>query len=158
VNGLYYEITGYTDEGPVIRLRPWVEAKQRLQTIHAITEDQTADSMRLQQGEEELRQVLHQLTCTLYEAVFHTPKNPAQLNADKVRKMLTECGVELSFVNSVMTIYETLDEAHHASRTYAPNRQKLKQYYGRAVALAEVVDAKVRESKSIAVMPTGKTA
>jgi hypothetical protein len=46
-NGLYYEITGYTEDGPVIRSFPWVEPRQRLQTILALIEDQTADSVRL---------------------------------------------------------------------------------------------------------------
>src|ERR1039457_5048023 len=32
LNGLYYEITGYTEDGPVIRSFPWVEPRQRLHT------------------------------------------------------------------------------------------------------------------------------
>jgi hypothetical protein len=158
LNGLYYEITGYTDSGPVISLLPWVEPKQRLQTILAVTEDQGADSIRLQQAEEELRQVLHQYACMLHEGVKGTPKNPSTLNADKVRKILTECGLPLALVNKVMTIFETLDDAHHASPGYSPNRQKLRQYYEIAVRLAKAVDAKLQEGKTISVVTTGKTA
>lgn len=97
--GFYYEITGYTDRGPTMMLLPWVEPQQRLRTILAIVEDQSADSVRLQQAEEELRQVLHQYTCMLYQVVKGTSKNPAHLNAEKVRKMLIECGIPLPFVN-----------------------------------------------------------
>jgi len=93
LKGLYYEITGYMESGPVIRLLPWVEPKQRLHTILAITDDQSADSIRLQQAEEELRQVLNQYVCILYEGVKGPSKNPAILNAEKVRTLLTECGL-----------------------------------------------------------------
>jgi hypothetical protein len=158
LNGLYYEITGYTDRGPTMMLLPWVEPKQRLQTILAIVEDQSADSVRLQQAEEELRQVLHQYACVLYQCVKGTSKNPAQLNAEKVRKMLTECGISLPLVNKVMAIFETLDDAHHAAPDYSPNRQKLRQYYDTAVQLSQSVDAKLKASKTLSIMTTGKTA
>jgi hypothetical protein len=158
LNGLYYEITGYTDLGPVITQLPWVEPKQRLQTILAIAEDQSADSVRLQQAEEELRQVVHQYACMLYEGVKGTRKNPAKLNADKVRKILTECGLELPLVNQVMTIFETVDDAHHAAPRYSPNRQKLRQYYDTALRLSQAVDIKIGAGKTIAIVPTGKTA
>jgi hypothetical protein len=158
LNGLYYEITGYTDSGPIITVLPWVEPKQRLQTILAITEDQSADSIRLQQAEEELRQVLHQYACMLHQSVKGTPKNPASLNESKVRKILTECGIPADLLNKVMAIFETLDDAHHASPTYSPNRQKLRQYYDTAVRLSQAVDAKVQEGKTISIVMTGKTA
>jgi hypothetical protein len=157
-NGLYYEITGYNEEGPIIRSFPWVEPKQRLQTILAVLEDQSADSIRLQQAEEELRQILHQLTCTLFEGVKKQPKNPATLNAAKVRKILTECGIDLPLLNKVMAIFETLDDAHHAAPGYSPNRQKLRQYYDTAVRLSQTVEAKLKESKPLAVVVADKTA
>jgi hypothetical protein len=157
-NGLYYEITGYTDDGPVIKQFPWVEPKQRLQTILAILEDQTADSVRLQQAEEELRQVLHQQTCILHEAVTGTPKNPATLNADKVRKCLTLSAIPTPLVNRVMTIFETLDDAHHASPSYSPNRQKLRQYYETAVCLGQSVEATIKGHKAIKIVTATKTA
>jgi hypothetical protein len=156
LNGLYYEITGYTESGPVITQLPWVETKQRLQTILSITEDQSADSIRLQQAEEELRQVLHQEACRLYEGVKETPKNPATLNADKVRKIFTECGLAIDLVNKVMTIFETVDDAHHAAPGYSPNRQKLRQYYDIAVRLSQAVDTKLKKDKAISIVTTGK--
>src|SRR5579871_1901416 len=158
MNGLYYEITGYTEGGPAIAALPWVETKQRLQTILAITDDQKADSIRLQQAEEELRQVLHQCACTLHENVKGTPKNPATLNGEKVRKILVECGLPLSLVNRVMTVFETLDDAHHAAPGYAPNRQKLRAYYDIAVQLSQAVEEKIKESKKISIVSPGKTA
>jgi hypothetical protein len=158
LNGLYYEITGYEEDGPIIKSFPWVEPKQRLQTILALVEDQSADSIRLQQAEEELRQVLHQYACMLFEGVKGAPKNPATLNADKVRKILTECGIDLPLVNRVMAIFETLDDAHHAAPGYSPNRQKLRQYYETAVGLAKAIEAKLKETKMPTIVTTGKTA
>jgi len=52
LNGTYYEITGYLESGPPIKILPWVEPKQRLHTIRAIAEDQSEpprDCRRLQQ-------------------------------------------------------------------------------------------------------------
>jgi hypothetical protein len=158
INGLYYEITGYLESGPVIHLLPWVEPKQRLHTILAIAEDQSADSIRLQQAEEELRQVLHQFACMLYEGVKGVTKNPAGLNAERVRRMLTECGLPVELINKVGTIFETVDDAHHAEPGYSPNRQKLRQYYEIAVRLGQAVEAKLKDGKTIAVITTGKTA
>jgi hypothetical protein len=158
LNGLYYEITGYTECGPTIILLSWVEPQQRLHTILAIAEDQSADSVRLQQAEEELRQVLHQYACMLHQAVKGTSKNPAHLNAEKVRKILTECGLPLPLVNKVMAIFETTDDAHHAAPGYSPNRQKLRQYYETAVQFSQSVDAKLKASKTISIVTTGKTA
>ena len=157
LNGLYYEITGYTECGPTIILLSWVEPQQRLHTILAIAEDQSADSVRLQQAEEELRQVLHQYACMLHQAVKGTSKNPAHLNAEKVRKILTECGLPLPLVNKVMAIFETTDDAHHAAPGYSPNRQKLRQYYETAVQFSQSVDAKLKASKTISIVTTGKT-
>ncbi len=152
-NGLYYEITGYTEEGPVIQSFSWVEPKQRLQTILALIEDQTADSIRLQQAEEELRQVLNQLSCTLHEGVKGVPRNPATLNSEKVQKILTECGIATSLVNRVMLIFETLDDAHHAAPGYSPNRQKLRQYYETAMQLSQAIEARLKERKKLTVIP-----
>jgi hypothetical protein len=158
LNGLYYEITGYKESGPVIRVLPWVEPKQRLHTILAVTEDQSADSVRLQQAEEELRQVLHQFACMLYEGVKGVSKSPASLNAEKVRIMLTECGLAIELINKVGTIFDTVDDAHHAEPGYSPNRQKLRQYYEIAVRLGKAVEAKLKEGKTIAMATPGKTA
>ena len=157
LNGLFYEITGYLESGPVIRALPWVEPKQRLHTILAITEDQSADSVRLQQAEEELRQVLHQFACMLYEGVKGVAKNPASLNAEKVRTMLTECGVAIELINKVGAIFETVDDAHHAGPGYSPNRQKLRQYYEIAVRVGQAVEAKLKEG-TLAMITPGKTA
>lgn len=129
-----------------------------MQTILAIVEDQNADSVRLQQAEEELRQVLHQYACILHEGVRGVPKNPASLNADRMRKILLECGLELALVGKVMTIYETLDNAHHASPAYAPNRQKLRQYYDTAVSLSQVINTKLKDGQGIMIVTAPKTA
>ena len=94
----------------------------------------------------------------LFEGVKGTQKNPATLNEDKVRKILTECGLPLDLVNKVMSIFETLDDAHHAAPDYSPNRQKLRQYYEIAVRLSQAVDTKIKETKTISIVKTGKTA
>ena len=158
LQGLYYEITGYTDDGPVIKEVSWVEPHQRLQTILAILQDQSADSVRLQQAEQELRQVFCQYTCILYEGLKGNAKNPAKLNAVKIKGLLTECAIEDVLVNAIMAIFETVDDAHHASPDYSPNRQKLHQYYGTAVRLSKAVQAKLQKGKMLTVVTEGWTA
>lgn len=154
LNGIFYEITGYTIDGPVIQEVPWVEPKQRLQAILAILEDQTADSTRLQHAEEEVRQVIHQLTCTLYNAVTGLKKSPHSLNTDEVRKMLLKCGVELDFVAKLVSVFETVDDAHHAAPGYEPNRQRIRQYHGWSSTLVEIVERKRKELKALAATAT----
>jgi hypothetical protein len=94
----------------------------------------------------------------LHLAVKGTPKNPANLNAQRVRKILIECGIALPVVNKVMTIFETLDDAHHAASNYSPNQQKLRQYHETAVQLSQSVDAKLKTPKTISIVSAGKTA
>jgi len=95
--------------------------------------------------------VVHQFTCILYEGVKGLPKNPATLNGEKVRTLLTECALPVELINKVMAVFETVDDAHHAEPGYSPNRQKLRQYYDVAVRLGKAVEAKVKEGKTMAV-------
>ena len=148
VNGISYEITGYTVDGPVIQEVPWVEARQRLQAISAILSDQSADSTRLQHAEEEIRQVIHQLTCQLYENVKGVKKSPNKLNAGNVRKLLLECGVEIDLVNKLVSAFATVDDAHHTPAGYAPNRQRILQYHGWATTLASLADQKPKKQQN----------
>jgi hypothetical protein len=147
LNGIYYEITGYIQSGPVIQEMPWIEAKQRLKTINAMIENPSADKVQLQQAEEELRQVIHQLTCEFYFLAKQIRKSPHKLNADQVRALLTECGVELPFVNKIYGMFGTVVDAHHAGDGYSPNRDRIREYYGRANTLAEKLNEKRKEPK-----------
>lgn len=148
LDGLYYEITGYTEDGPLIKALPWVEPKQRLQSIAAILEDQSADSIRLQQAEQELRQVFSSLTSMLYEGQTGTYKDPSNLNAEKIRKCLTECNVDGKYIAGIMAIFLTVDDAHHSSESYAPNRQKIKQYHGVAQSVLQTVESRLKAFKT----------
>ena len=58
LNGTAYEITSYTKAGPCIIQIPWAEVEQRLATIKGIIDNPQADKIMLQQGEEEVRQVV----------------------------------------------------------------------------------------------------
>ena len=146
-NGIAYQITGYTLDGPVVSEVPWVEARQRLQAINAILNDQSADTTYLQHAEEEIRQVTHQLTCELYENVKGIKKSPSKLNAADVRKLLIECGVNIELANKIISASETVDDAHYAPPGYAPSRQRIMQYYGWATTLAGLPTRSTRNTK-----------
>jgi hypothetical protein len=148
LNGIYYEITGYESDGPIVQELPWVEPKHRLNTILAIANDQTADDTRLQYAEEDVRHAVHQLTSEIYKLVTGTIKSPHSLNSEEVRKILLTCGVEVRLVNNIHSMFSTVDDAHHASKTYAANRERLRRYHSWASALLGIVAEQSKKGKT----------
>jgi hypothetical protein len=140
INGRFYEITGYTVAGPQISEQPWAPWKQRLSEIDAILKDQNADSVKLQQGEEEIRIVVAQLTADLYRRKRGIPKSPHDINSDKARKILVECGVDSGLVDRITQTFSTTDDAHHAPSDYAAHRQRIQRYAGWANELARLLE------------------
>lgn len=128
LNGWYYEIRGYTVNGPVVANAPWSSNQHRLQEVAAIIEDQTASSIRLQQAEEEIRILVGEVTAELYAKVKRIQKSPHTLNSAKVRKMLVECGVKPALVDRIDSTFVTTDDAHHAPSDYAAQRQRIAAY------------------------------
>lgn len=137
LNGLYYEITGYTEEGPFMSTIPWATSKQRLDTVDAILKNNEASTVHLQQAEEELRLVFSELTAAIYQKTKEKHIHPSSLNAEKIRKKLIECGVEDSMVDKVVQAFETIDPAHHSDPDYTPNRDRIRTYHSWAHQLAQ---------------------
>jgi hypothetical protein len=138
INGWCYEITGYIKAGPHILEMPWAKWTERLNEVDAILKDPNAGSVRLQQAEGEIRIVVAELTSELYRKTSGVWKSPHDLNSTKVRKMLVECSVESDLVDRITQTFETTDNAHHASKDYAPDRQRIRRYYEWARQLAQV--------------------
>lgn len=130
VNGWYYEITGYDAKGPHMIQIPWAKIDERLKEVDAITKDISANSIRIQQGEEEIRILVCEVAAEICQKVKAERKDPNNLNADKVRKMLTECGVDVGLIDRIHKTFSTTDDSHHAAPAYAPNRERLRQYQG----------------------------
>jgi hypothetical protein len=139
LNGRYYEITGYTQTGPEISEFHWAETAQRLDTIIGILNDQLANTTRLQQAEEEIRIVLHQLTVDLHFKKSGKRRSAHSLNAEETRKLLLSCGVDPPFVNKIKSAFETVDPAHHAQADYSPTRERIKAYYAWSKELERIV-------------------
>ena len=140
VGGYYYEITAYTQSGPHLAKIPWVRWKQRLDEVDAILKDTAADSVRLQQAEEEVRIVVADLTAQLYLKNRGTPKDASKFNSDTVRKALIECGVKPKLVDNLTSTFVTTDEAHHASKDYSADRQRIRRYHSFVWELAGLVE------------------
>lgn len=138
LNGLFYEITGYTEAGPCILEVPWEKWTERLKEVDAIVKDPNAGSIKLQQAEEEIRIVIAELTSNLYFKKKRCQKSPHDLNSSKVRTMLLECGVETGLVNRITQTFETTDDAHHASEDYAAQRERIRRYHSWANELAQL--------------------
>jgi ABC-type sulfate/molybdate transport systems ATPase subunit len=140
INGRFSEITGYTVAGPQFSEHPWASWKQRLGEVDAILKDQSADSVKLQQGEEEIRIVVAQLTADLYRKKRGINKSPHDINSDKARKILVECGVDSVLVDRITQTFSTTDPAHHAPSGYAAHRQRIQQYVGWVNELAQLLE------------------
>lgn len=142
LNGLFYEITGYTKAGPNVKEIPWCKWKARLDEVDAIVKDPEATSVRLQQAEEEIRITVAQVSSELYFKEKGVEKSPHNLNSTKVRKMLLECGVELDLVDRISETFETTGAAHHAPIDYAARRQRIRCYHDWTCELAKLLSEK----------------
>lgn len=137
LNGWYYEIAGYSKEGPYINLVSWDEWGNRLSSVDAILKDSTADHRKLQQAEEEIRIVVGDIASQLYKKTTGTAKNPNKLNSKDINKMLLECGVDSNLVDRIVGTFGTTDDSHHDPTEYSPNRERIRCYYNWAHDLAK---------------------
>lgn len=138
LNGYYYEIISYTQSGPNIVQKPWCSWTQRLDEIDAIVKDKTADTVRLQHAEEEVRLVMTDLTSAIYSKTKGVQKDANKLNARSVRKCLVECGLPPDLIDRIEQTFETTDDAHHVTN-YSPNRDRIRRYYSYAHELANTL-------------------
>jgi hypothetical protein len=134
LNGIRYEITGYTKEGPVIVSADWATIDQRLDEIRAIANDASADRIRLQHAEEEVRLAACQLAADVSTRLLKRPTRGHSLNGTKARTILVEAGCPLSLVDRVSGTFKTADDAHHVG-DYAAAAQRVRQYHGTLVEL-----------------------
>lgn len=140
INGCFYEITGYTEAGPYIAEKSWVEWKQQLNDIDAVIKSNTDDSARLRQAEEDIRIVVTKLASELYFKAKQVRKKHHNLNSKKVRKMLIECGINNNLVNHITQTFGTTDDAHHDPKNYTAHRERLRNYYAWVCELANAVE------------------
>jgi len=138
LNGFYYEITSYTKNGPNIAQKPWCSWRQRLDEVDAILKDTTADSVRVQHAEEEIRLVVTDLTSALYLNKKGVHKDSNKLNSMSVRKSLVECGITTELTDHISQTFETTDDAHHVT-DHAAQRERIRRYYNWAHELAKCV-------------------
>lgn len=136
LNGLFYEITGYTIQGPHIVQVPWERWQERLGLVDAITKDQSAGAVRLQQAEEEIRVVIADLASELYLKHHGVFKSPHSLNGSQISKMITECGIPDNLRDRISQTFETTDDAHHTPKDYTAVRQRIAAYHSWAHELA----------------------
>jgi len=140
INGSYYEITNYTKEGPDIVPQNWVEWKQRLDTVDALIKSTHSNQIFVQLAEQEMRQVLVQLTCEVYKKKTSKSKNPNNVGEKEINKMLTESGIPSNLVNNISQAFVTIDDAHHTSDHYVTGREKVKRYHSLAHELAKYTE------------------
>ena len=140
LNGWFYEITGYTQKGPHISPVGWEKWRERLKLVAAILQDAGSGTVKLQQAEEEIRILVCQITCELYEKQKGIKRSPHSLNSSEVERMLTQCGVETRLVNQILQTFCTTDDSHHAPATYCPDRDRIRQYHGWVTQLSKVLE------------------
>ena len=127
LNGVYFEMTGYTKEGPNIAVMEWSPIDQRLREADAIANDPTAVSVKLQQGEEEIRLAACQLASQVAKEKLDRVTSAHNMNSKDVRAILVEAGVASDLVDRISATFVTADDAHHASKNYTPNKERIRQ-------------------------------
>ncbi|MFH0828770.1 MAG: AAA family ATPase [Candidatus Kerfeldbacteria bacterium] len=143
LNGLQYEITGYTKDGPQLREVEWASVDQRLREIETIANSPHATGVQLQQAEEEVRIAACQLASEITKVKLKRDSSPHKMNKNDVRSVLVASGCPTDLTDKVFATFGTADDAHHAPKTYTANAQRIRQYLGTLKELARLVaDAK----------------
>jgi NACalpha-BTF3-like transcription factor len=129
LNGLHYEITGYTREGPHLASVEWASVEQRLREADTIANDPTANTVRLQQAEEEIRLAACQIASDTAKSKLKRDTSPNNMNSGDVRAILNQAGCEAKMIDKVIAAYGTSDDAHHTPtpKSYQPNAQRIRQ-------------------------------
>lgn len=127
LNGLHFEITRYTKDGPHIVVMEWSTIDQRLREVDAILGDNTASSVKLQQAEEEVRLVACQVASQVAKEKLGRTTSAHNMNSKDVRAILVEAGITADLVDRVSAMFVTADDAHHAPKSYAPNIQRIRK-------------------------------
>ena len=135
-NGLYYEITYYDESGPTIIKEPWCTWTQRLEGVYSISNDKTADAVRLQHADVELRLAVTDITSALYLKFKAVEKDANKLNAAQVRKCLLECGIPDPLINRINETFDITDDSHHIT-DYSTHRERIKRYHSYVCQLAQ---------------------
>lgn len=139
LNGWFYEINGYAEDGPHIQEVPWEGWRQRLQEVDAVLKSTSAGNIDLQRAEEEIRIVIEDLSSELYLKRIGTQKHFHKMNSAEARKILVECGVEVTLVDRIAQTFVTTDPAHHADADYSAHRERIRRYHSWAHELGAVV-------------------
>lgn len=129
INGIHYEITGYSQQGPHISPIVWKEWRRRLDDVIAICNNPNASKIQLQQAEQEIRLSVSEIACRIYEKKTGKCKNASKMNERSVRKLLLESGVRQDLVDKIGQTFTTTDDSHHAPENYDAVRQRIKQYH-----------------------------
>jgi AAA domain len=137
LNGLHCEITRYTKDGPHIVVMEWSTIDQRLREVDAIVSDSTATSVKLQQGEEEIRHLACQVASQVAKEKLSRTTSAHNMNSKDVRAIFVEAGVTADLVDRISAMFVTADDAHHAPKNYTPNIQRIRQAAG---AIREVLN------------------
>lgn len=128
VNGCLYEITGYTQEGPHLRVAQWAQTRDRLREADSIANDPHATSIRLQQAEEELRLAACQIASDIAAEKLKRFTSAHNMNGKDVRAIMNQAGYPAETVDKVAAVFSTADDAHHAPKQYQPNAHRIRQH------------------------------
>ena len=87
-----------------------------------------AGTVVLQQAEEEFRHIANQIAAAMKRRIFGVSVSTANMNAEATKAILLECGVDLPFVNKIMSAFTSIDDSHHTPTRYTINRERIRQY------------------------------
>ena len=136
LNGLYYEFTGYSSTGPSLIEREWQPYKQRLDSVKAIWNSDTSDSLQIQGAQGEFRYIFGELACKIVLKKLGIEKAASSLSDAEIPRLLLRAHIKQTLVNRVRTALNDISPAHHAPIDMSQSRQRLRQHYDLAIELA----------------------
>jgi hypothetical protein len=120
----------------------WTSVDQRLHEVLDIINDPTASIVKLQQAEEEIRLVAHQLAAETAKRKLKRDRSPHNMNSRDIRAILVEAGCPTILTDKVNAVFSTVDDAHHVPKDYQPSAERIRQYRETLLELKRWVEAK----------------
>ena len=136
INGFYYEIINYSENGPNIQRKPWTHIDDRINEITAIINNpEGLSSVEKQRIATEFRLLINELACDINFTISKERKNPDKFNQADVRSILIKSRMDSSIIDKICAIHKDSNDPHHnissnlsidKIRNYLKDVQKMK--------------------------------
>jgi uncharacterized protein YoxC len=128
LNGYYYEIATYTQNGPNILRKPWAATNERFDEIKSwLNKPSGMSSKEKQMVANEFRLLYNELTAEIYRAKTGESRNPDKFNGAIIRDLLIKSDIPTTKVDQIDAAYSAVNAPHHQT-SYGEPIEKLREY------------------------------